>query len=60
MKIALITLFPEMFSALTDYGISGRAIKTDWCSATASIPEILPKIAIRPLMIAPTEADRAW
>lgn len=27
MKIALITLFPEMFSALTDYGISGRAIK---------------------------------
>ena len=27
MKIALIALFPEMFSALTDYGISGRAIK---------------------------------
>ena len=27
MKIALITLFPEMFSALIDYGISGRAIK---------------------------------
>ena len=27
MKIALITLFPEMFSALTEYGISGRAVK---------------------------------
>ena len=27
MKIALVTLFPEMFAALTDYGISGRAIK---------------------------------
>ena len=27
MKIALITLFPEMFSSLTDYGISGRAVK---------------------------------
>ena len=26
MKIALITLFPEMFDALTDYGISGRAL----------------------------------
>jgi tRNA (guanine37-N1)-methyltransferase len=27
MKIALITLFPEMFAALTDYGVSGRAVK---------------------------------
>lgn len=27
MKIAVITLFPEMFSALTDYGVTGRAIK---------------------------------
>ena len=26
MKLAIVTLFPEMFSALTDYGISGRAI----------------------------------
>lgn len=26
-RIALVTLFPEMFAALTDYGISGRAIK---------------------------------
>jgi tRNA (guanine37-N1)-methyltransferase len=27
MKIALISLFPEMFNAVTDYGISGRAVK---------------------------------
>ena len=27
MKIALISLFPEMFAAVTDYGISGRAVK---------------------------------
>lgn len=27
MKIALITLFPDMFKALTDYGVSGRAVK---------------------------------
>ena len=26
MKIALITLFPEMFEALTDFGVSGRAV----------------------------------
>ena len=26
-KIAVVTLFPEMFSALTDYGVSSRAIK---------------------------------
>ena len=27
MKIALISLFPEMFNAVTDYGISVRAVK---------------------------------
>ena len=27
MKIAVITLFPEMFEAVTGYGISGRAVK---------------------------------
>ena len=27
MKIAVITLFPEMFAAVTDYGISSRAVK---------------------------------
>ena len=27
MKIALITLFPNMFEAITEYGISGRAVK---------------------------------
>ncbi|WP_200797177.1 tRNA (guanosine(37)-N1)-methyltransferase TrmD [Microbulbifer donghaiensis] len=26
-RIALISIFPEMFAALTDYGISGRAVK---------------------------------
>lgn len=26
MNIAIVTLFPEMFAALTDYGISGRAV----------------------------------
>lgn len=29
MKIALITLFPDMFKALTDYGVSGRALNNE-------------------------------
>lgn len=28
MQIGLVTLFPEMFSAITEYGISGRAIRS--------------------------------
>jgi tRNA (guanine37-N1)-methyltransferase len=27
MKIGLITLLPEMFAALSDYGVCGRAIR---------------------------------
>ncbi|WKD51231.1 tRNA (guanosine(37)-N1)-methyltransferase TrmD [Microbulbifer spongiae] len=27
-KIALVSIFPEMFAALTDYGVSGRAVKS--------------------------------
>ena len=26
MKVALITLFPEMFAAITEYGVTGRAV----------------------------------
>ncbi|MEH6550941.1 MAG: tRNA (guanosine(37)-N1)-methyltransferase TrmD [Pseudomonadales bacterium] len=28
MQIAIVSLFPEMFTAVTDYGITGRAVKT--------------------------------
>lgn len=27
MKFEIVTLFPEMFAAITDYGVSGRAVK---------------------------------
>lgn len=27
MRIAVVSLFPEMFSAITEYGVSGRAVK---------------------------------
>ena len=26
MKVAIVTLFPEMFAAVTDYGVTGRAV----------------------------------
>ena len=26
MRIAIVSLFPEMFSAVTEYGVSGRAV----------------------------------
>jgi len=29
MRIEVVTLFPEMFQAITDYGISSRALKND-------------------------------
>ncbi|AFU97904.2 tRNA (guanosine(37)-N1)-methyltransferase TrmD [Simiduia agarivorans] len=27
LRVAVITLFPEMFASITDYGVSGRAVK---------------------------------
>ena len=38
MKIALITLFPEMFTAITDYGICGRAVKQGLLEVTSYNP----------------------
>lgn len=32
MRVAIVTLFPEMFSALTDYGITGRAVSNQLLS----------------------------
>ncbi len=38
MKIGFITLFPEMIAALTDYGVSGRAIKNGILSVSCWNP----------------------
>jgi len=38
MKIALITLFPEMFEALTGYGISSRAVNQGLLEVTSFNP----------------------
>ncbi len=38
MFFAVITLFPEMFEAITAYGISGRAAKRDIVQVTCINP----------------------
>lgn len=38
MKIAVVTLFPEMFAALTDYGVSSRAIRNSLLDLTCFNP----------------------
>jgi len=38
VKIGFITLFPEMISAITDYGVSGRAIKNGLLSVSCWNP----------------------
>ena len=41
MFFAVITLFPEMFEAITAYGISGRAAKSDLVQVTCIILVIM-------------------
>lgn len=38
MKIAVVTLFPEMLAAVSDYGVSGRAVQRGLLSLTAVNP----------------------
>lgn len=38
MQIVVITLFPEMFAAITDYGISGRAVEQQLLSVECLNP----------------------
>ncbi len=38
MWFGVISLFPEMFRALTDYGVSGRAVKQEKVSVTCWNP----------------------
>lgn len=38
MWAGVVTLFPEMFAALTDYGVTGRAVKRGQLSVTFSNP----------------------
>lgn len=38
MRLGIISIFPEMFQALTDYGISGRAVSNGMVDVTAWNP----------------------
>ena len=51
MHIGVVTLFPEMFAAVTDHGISGRAVKQDLVTVEHWNLATLPRINIVLLMI---------
>jgi tRNA (guanine37-N1)-methyltransferase len=38
MRLGIISIFPEMFQALTDYGVSGRAVSNGQVEVTAWNP----------------------
>ena len=38
MRVGVVSLFPEMFRALTDYGVTGRAVKTGRLSLSTANP----------------------
>ncbi|HCB0357257.1 TPA: tRNA (guanosine(37)-N1)-methyltransferase TrmD, partial [Klebsiella variicola subsp. variicola] len=38
MWIGIISLFPEMFRAITDYGVTGRAVKNGLLSIESWSP----------------------
>ncbi|MEM9257020.1 MAG: tRNA (guanosine(37)-N1)-methyltransferase TrmD [Pseudomonadota bacterium] len=38
MQIAVVSLFPEMFAAITDYGVTGRAVRQGLLSISYSNP----------------------
>jgi len=46
--IDLVTLMPEMFGALTNFGVVGRGFKERFVDINFIILEILQQIPIRP------------
>lgn len=58
MLIQAITIFPEMFDSIVEYGVTGRARKQIFGSFKPSIPENLPTTNLAISMIAPSEVVR--
>ena len=54
MHIGVISLFPDMFSAITEHGVTRRAIKEDLLTVSDGTHAILLMINIARLMIAHT------
>lgn len=60
LRVEVITLFPEMFSAISEYGITSRAVKQGLLQLTCHNPRTTPQIATTPWMIGRLAVVRAW
>jgi hypothetical protein len=60
LRVEVISLFPEMFSAISEYGITSRAVKQGSCSSPVGIRETTRRIDITLWMIAHLAVVRAW
>jgi tRNA (guanine-N1)-methyltransferase len=58
MWIGIISLFPEMFRAITDYGVTGRAVKNGLLSIQSWSPRDFLMTGTVPWTIVLTAADR--
>ncbi len=60
MWFGVITLFPEMFAALRDFGMPPGPSVRDWSGLKPGTPATLPKTIIAVSMSAPMAAVPAW
>jgi hypothetical protein len=60
MQFDVITLFPEMFRALTDWGITSRAASSSATPCGPGIRAISPSTTTGRSMIVPMAAAPAW
>ena len=59
-KFDVVTLFPEMFDAITKFGIGSRALQQKYMLCSFGIRVITPRITIKLLMTGLTVVALAW
>lgn len=60
LRIEVISLFPEMFSAISEYGITSRAVKQGLLQLTCWNPRDYTTDRHHTVMIAHLAVVRAW
>jgi tRNA (guanine37-N1)-methyltransferase len=60
LRVAVVTIFPEMFGALTGFGISGRAVREGLVELKCWNPRDYASDRHVRSMTGPTAAVRAW
>ena len=59
-KLAFISIFPEMLSGLTEWGVTGRAARDELYTVEAIDPREFAPISTVLLTIVPTAVDPEW